>query len=298
MNDMFYFVKDIGIASYADDTTPYYMEEDLTKLLDKLEKETNVLLEWFKLNEMKLNEDKCHLIISKPVYSSVKIGGVVIPNEPNVNLLGITIDDELKFTEHVKKIYRKGTQKLHALARISKFMDQDKLKIVMKTFIISQFNYGALIWMFHNRTMNNKINKLHERALRLVYKNQDLSFQQLLDLDGSVTIHHRNIQKIATEMFKIKNGLSPLPVRDIFKDHKQNYNLRNKRCWELPKVRTMLFGTEAIRYRGLKIWDILPEYIKSSKDLASFKSKVKRWTPIGCTCRLCQVFVPELGFID
>ena len=77
--------------------------------------------------------------------------------------------------------------------------------------------------------MNNKINKLHERALRLVYKNQDLTFQQLLDLDGSVTIHHRNIQKLATEMFKIKNGLSPLPVRDIFKDHKQNYNLRNKR---------------------------------------------------------------------
>ena len=64
--------------------------------------------------------------------------------------------------------------------------------------------------MFHNRTLNNKINKLHERALSLVYKDITLSFQDMLDLDNSVTIHHRNIQKLAIEMFKIKNDLSPM----------------------------------------------------------------------------------------
>ena len=65
---------------------------------------------------------------------------------------------------------KKGYQKLHALARISKYLNQDKLKIIMKTFIQSQFNYCPLTWMYHNRTLNNKINKLHERALRIVYK--------------------------------------------------------------------------------------------------------------------------------
>ena len=65
--------------------------------------------------------------------------------------------------------------------------------------------------MFHSRTLNNKINRLHERALRLAYADDKLTFQELLDLDKSITIHHRNIQKLAIEMYKIKNNLSPLP---------------------------------------------------------------------------------------
>ena len=83
----------------------------------------------------------------------------------SVELLGVKIDEHLKFNEHITKLCKKGNQKLHALARISKYLNKDKLKILMKTFIISQFNYCPLTWMFHNRTLNNKINRLHERAL-------------------------------------------------------------------------------------------------------------------------------------
>ena len=71
--------------------------------------------------------------------------------------------------------------------------------------------------MFHNRTLNNKINKLHERALRLAYDNDSSSFNELLDLDNSMTAHHRNLQKLATEMYKINNNLSPVPMQEIFK---------------------------------------------------------------------------------
>ena len=67
----------------------------------------------------------------------------------------------------------------------------------MNTFVQSQFNYCPLVWMFHCRTLNNKINKLHERTLRLVCKNDNLTFQELLNLDNSVTIHQRNLQKIS-----------------------------------------------------------------------------------------------------
>ena len=70
----------------------------------------------------------------------------------------------------------------------------------MKTFITSQFNYAPLIWMFHNRTLNNKINRRHEIALRIACDDDKSNFQELLDLDNSMTIHHRNIQKLAIEM--------------------------------------------------------------------------------------------------
>ena len=105
-------------------------------------------------------------------------------------------------------------------------MDKDKLRLIMRTFITSQFNYAPLTWMFHSRTLNNKINRIHERALRLVYEDENLTFQELLDLDESMSIHHRNIQKLAIEMFKIKNNLSPPLMQEIFKDNTNIYEIK------------------------------------------------------------------------
>ena len=65
----------------------------------------------------------------------------------------------------------------------------------MKAFITSQFSYCPLIWMFHSRNLNNKINRIHERALRLVYQN-NLSFSELLDLDNSVTVHKKKFKSL------------------------------------------------------------------------------------------------------
>ena len=157
---------------------------------------------------MKSNNDKCHLLI---VNNKDEISA-----STSVKLLGIIIDNKLNFAEHVTKIYKKANTKLHALARIAKYMDHEKLRLLMKTFIESQFNYCPLTWMFHSRTLNSKINKLHERALRIVYKYPNLNFRELLDLDKSFSIHHRNLQKLATETFKIKNGLAPILIQNSF----------------------------------------------------------------------------------
>ena len=151
--------------------------------------------------------------------------------------------------------------------------------------------------MFHNRTLNNKINRLHERALRLVYKDETLNFPELLSKDKSLTIHERNLQKLATLMFKVKNNISPNIVNDIFKTHDVSYNLRITKLWENDNVRTSLYGTETISYRGPEIWRCVPGNIKQSKNLKIFKQQIKSWKPLGCTCRLCKIFIPNLGFL-
>ena len=110
----------------------------------------------------------------------------------------------MTFEYHVKTLLKKGNQKLHALMRVSLNMDKEKLRILMKTFIESQFNYCPLLWMFESRNINNRINNLHERALRVVYGNSELTFEQLLDKDNSFTIHDRNLQKLALLMYKEK----------------------------------------------------------------------------------------------
>ena len=85
----------------------------------------------------------------------------------------------------------------------------------MRAFIENEFNYCPLTWMFHNRTLNNKINKLHERVLRITYKDEKSTFSKLLEKDKSVTIHERNLQKLATLMYKVKNKIPP-PIINEF----------------------------------------------------------------------------------
>ena len=84
----------------------------------------------------------------------------------------------------------------------------------MNAFFKFQFSYCPLSWMSHSRTLNNKINRLHERCLRIIYNDNTSSFTDLLVIDNSVSMHRRNIQVLATELYKFVNG--PLSILDQF----------------------------------------------------------------------------------
>ena len=176
------------------------------------------------------------------------------------------------------------------------------MKLFTKTFIESHFNYCPLLWMFHSRKLNNRINSLHERALRVVYKDDNLTFEQLLERDKSFTIHERNLQKLAILMYKVKHKLCPQPIQDIFIQHSNPQGLRARdgddlEKWLLPKARTVNYGIETLRYRGPVVWNLIPDHIKASKSLESFKSDIGNWKPEGCKCRLCKEYIPDLGYI-
>ena len=167
----------------------------------------------------------------------------------------------------------------------------------MKAFIESQFNYCPLIWMFHSRILNSKINKLHERALRLVYNDETSSFEELLKRDNSVKIYTRNLHYLATEMYKIKNSIASNIVQQILPMRDQPYQLRNKTCFKPFNPSTTIYGMNSIRYLGPEIWKLLPEKLKSAPSLSSFKTNIKDITFDNCPCRLCKQYVKELGFL-
>ena len=96
----------------------------------------------------------------------------------------------------------------------------------MKAFTESQVGFCPLIWIFHSRGVNHKINHLHERSLRIVYKNDISSFEDLKD--KSFTIHQRNIQSLAIELFKAKESLSNNIMYNIFQTREISYNLRSQ----------------------------------------------------------------------
>ena len=88
-------------------------------------------------------------------------------------------------------------------------MNVEKMRIMMNTFVMSQFSYCTLIWMFHYRSVHKKINNIHERALRIVYKDSCPSLEGSLKKAESVSIHQRNLKLLATEIFKTQNNLNP-----------------------------------------------------------------------------------------
>ena len=298
LNDIFYFVTEDCLTNYADDNTPYIIEKSIERVINNLQDDSNTLVKWFDDNYFRMNTDKCHLLVAnmdKNVFAN--INGDIIYGNKSVKLLGVKIDNKLDFNEHVSNICKKASLKLHALARISNLMDKNKLRNLMKAFIESQFAYCPLVWMFHSRALNNKINNIHERALRLVYKDNELSFQELLEMDKSFSIHERNLQKLSIEMYKVKNNLSPGFMNLIFPQSNNPYIFRNESYFETNNIRTVYYGSETLKFRGPKIWVLIPHDIRNSTNLNQFKAKIKQWKPEGCTCRICKIFITNLGFI-
>ena len=124
-------------------------------------------------------------------------------------------------------------------------MNIKKKKVSMKAFFMAQFSYCPLTWMFHSRKLNNKINKLLERCLRIVYSDNTSSFAELLETDNSVSVHHQNIQVLATELYKIVNGLSPEIMKEVFPfNENTSYNTRNKRTFHSRSIKSVTFCSE------------------------------------------------------
>ena len=165
---------------------------------------------------MKASPDKCHFLCNANSKVSLTIETQKIKNSKFEKLLGSKLDSKLNFSSHIHEICQKAGQKLNAICRITPYMDFAKRRLLINAFSYSQFNYCQLVWMCHNRTDNNKINRLHERCVRLIYNDKKSSFKDLLEKDGSVFINHRNLRTLAVELFKVSKGLGPVIFAEAF----------------------------------------------------------------------------------
>ena len=161
-------------------------------------------------------------------------------------------------------------------------MGQNKRRMLLKAFIISQFSYCPLVWTFRSKNRKkqkntkNRVNKIHERALRLVYDDSPyLGFDELLIKDKSVSIHQKNIQLLATEIFKVKNGVSAGLTEDIFPFFSKLYDLRNNRILFRKRNRTAFYSTESLSSLAPRI-----RRLKTKVNYLNSKLKLKHWLPV------------------
>ena len=191
---------------------------------------------------------------------------------------------------NIKKICKQSSNKLYALARISPYLDVPKRKILMKSFITSQFNYCPIVWMYCQRKSNHLINRIH-------YNDYSSDFNLLLDKDNSVTIHHRNIQALTLKIYKSVHNLNPPFMKEIFCSKQQNYSLRNQSL-VYPNPRTVLHGLETFGYRGSQIWYNLPREIQECADIITFENYISKNCIDISRCNLCKTYIANMGYIE
>ena len=175
-------------------------------------------------------------------------------------------------------------------------MDILQRKLIASAFM-SQFSYCPLIWMFRSRAMEHRINRIHERTLRFIYPNQhQLTFKELLEKNKTVSIHQRNLQTLATEIYKAKNKISPEVVNSLFEFTNKNYNLRNTSILKRKRYFTVHYESESLVSLVPKILELAPDSIREEK-ASIFKNEIKAWTTDKCQCQLCKNYIGQVGFI-
>ena len=174
-----------------------------------LEPNVNKLFNWFRQNSILAYSGKSHFLTNPYERRCLKINDSVTKSSCSEELLGVLIDSELTFLDHITRLCSKANQKLSALAEVSKYLTLQKRRLLMSSYVTSHFNYCPLVWVIHNRKLNKKINKIYERASRIAYSDHKTNFWELLKIDKSVTIHQKNLQYLLIEIYKVKKGISP-----------------------------------------------------------------------------------------
>ena len=137
-------------------------------------------------------------------------------------------------------------------------------------------------------TQSHRINRVHKRALRIMWQDIAAPFAELLARGSECTIHIRNLQKLMLEIYKCLNSENPSFMWNIFQTKDVAYNLRTKNLLQLPSTNTLSYGNDSLSFRGAILWNTLSDSIKSLATSASFKRSIKEWKGDNCSCKICR----------
>ena len=214
LNDLFYVDTNCDIANYADDNHIYYANSCAITLKNVLENNTRAAVTWFENNYMDANPDKFQSIILNRC-SNLPQDNVAIPSD-RLRVLGITLDDSLKFDLHISDMCEKVSRQIDALKRISKFLTQDSRKSIYRSFIAANFNHCPISWMICGEKNTSKLEKIQERALRLVFCDQNSSYDDLLKRGNFLSLKAYRIKCMAVEVFNCVHEFNPTYLNRLF----------------------------------------------------------------------------------
>ena len=150
--------------------------------------------------------------------------------------------------------------------------------------------------MFTSKGLNKKINRAHEKSLRLVLNDHHSTLDEMLDTLSENTIHQQCIDSLLTEVHTFLNGYSADIMNNVFHLRQNTYNLRNFHAFavDVPRNNYML---NSVINRANQLWETLPFDLKNSCSLELFKKGLKSWRCTRCPCQICSRFIADVGYI-
>ena len=248
-SDLFLCLKNTDLHNFADDNTITEVCDQLPDLIKILGAEGKLSVGWFRKNKMVVNSDKFQAIIlnrkEAQVTHKLIIDNKEIKTKNSIKLLGINIDDQLKFNEHISILCSKAAVQLKALSRLRKYMGKSEKEAIINSFILSNFNYCSLVWHFSSCESIRKIEKIQKRCLRIVLNDYESDYETLLRNSNKPTMEIRRLRILAVGIFKTLNEINPPYMKNIFTP-KENSKVRQNDII-VKRINTSRFGTQSLR---------------------------------------------------
>ena len=220
--------------------------------------------------------------------SNIYVNNVEIETKDNITLLGVVLDSNLNFSEHIISICKKASQRIGVLMRLRNLIPRKSKLILFKSAILLFLTYCHLVWHFCKASDTRKLERLQERGLRAVFKDNNSSYEQLLEKADLPTLLNRRLQDLCILMYKVKHKLCPAYISNIFKKPNNTYNLRQA-DFSIPRYETVTYGKHSIRYLGPRLWTKLPKSIRDVTTVMSFKGKIHKLNISELLRRLCRL---------
>ena len=253
-------------------------------------------MEWIRKNYLAANPAKfqtMHLKSNsiKGIQLNVTVENISLPSSDTMTVLGIDIDDRLTFDGHISNMCIKAERQLNVLQRLKGSLDQDSRMAIYKSFIMYNFNYCPLMWMFTSKTSLSKLENIQKRALRFVLDDYQSGYADLLQNANNVPgIKIMLLRYIAIEVFKCINEINPAYLNAMFIRKDCPYALRDGSILMRPKVNLTHYGLKSFRSYGAKIWNHLPVSYKDRTSLNEFQKMIKSWDGPKCKGSVCALY--------
>ena len=137
------------------------------------------------------------------------INDTQVNSTDSITILGVIVDNKLNFNYHIYTLCAKAGKQLNALQRLGKSLDKDSKLVIYKSFIMSNFNFCPVVWMFTSKSSLNRLEDIQRRALRFVLYDYDSCYENSLTAASVPGIRINLLRCLAIEVFKCVNGLNP-----------------------------------------------------------------------------------------
>ena len=271
------------LYNYADDNSLAKSASTRTELLTDLKYDSKIAIQWFDDNGMQANPSKFQFMIaSSKSHEDVSIDideHTTLLSESSIKALGVTIDSKLNFSEHITIICKKAARQLNALARISHYLNPNSRMILYNSFVMSNLNYCPNVWHFCGKGNNEKLEKIQERALRILYRDYASSYDELITQSCTEKILTTRLKKILIDIFKTLRGMNPPYLQQMYVLKETPYDFRNEKIIIQPETNKVTYGIRSLSYVGAKLWNDMKFKFDNfdEMEIHDFKRLLNNW---------------------